>query len=134
MLSVNLDQPEVAGVEGILQELGVALKLIGLLAQPQREADLAGRVANAEQHVPNMDQRLLGQRAAGDHGLIVLLSLGLGGLRDIDLVEATDQVIVGRRDIGHSGGVAAAAQLAERQAFIGPAQPGRVDLSSRQGR
>ena len=34
MLGVNLDQPEVASVEGILQELGVALKLVGLLAQP----------------------------------------------------------------------------------------------------
>ncbi|MEI2772341.1 MAG: hypothetical protein V9G98_16950 [Candidatus Competibacter sp.] len=120
-------------VERVVQELGVPLQLVGLLAHAEREADLVGRVADAKQHVANMQQRLLGQRAREHHVLVVLLGLGLGGLGDIHLAVGAQQVLVGRRDKRERGRVGAEAELAKRQAAVGAAKPGGIDLAGRRG-
>jgi hypothetical protein len=100
VLGVDLHQPQVAGCLRVAQELGVAQQLVRLLAQPEREAELAGRDADADQHVPHMHQRLRRQRAAGHHVLRGGFRIRGGRLRDVDRIERAEQVLAAGRHIG----------------------------------
>src|SRR5262249_60884673 len=99
------DQPEVSGVEGFPEELSGAQQLVGLWAQPECEADLIGCVADAEQHMADMDKRLCWQHAARDDALVIRRSPCFGRARDIDLIESAQKIVVRRRDKDQAGRV-----------------------------